>query len=302
MKASILDTIGSPLVEIDGPPGATVAAKIEAANPGGSAKDRPAREMIDAAERAGEIEPGDELVEATSGNTGIGLALVAAVRGYDLTIVMPDGMSVERRQVMRAYGATIDLVDGDMGDAEQRAIDLADIDDAYHVSQFTNEHNPAAHVRTTGPEIVEQVGDRTIDAFVAAVGTGGTISGTARALREQFPDVTVVAVEPDANPFVSAGEPAPDEFQGMGPSFVPETLDRDVIDEVEAVALVDAEAECRRLATQEGILVGQSSGAASLAARRAAERLVEDGADEPLVVTLFADSGERYLSTDLFDG
>ncbi|MFB6125208.1 MAG: PLP-dependent cysteine synthase family protein [Halanaeroarchaeum sp.] len=300
MQSSILDTVGSPLVTVAGPQGATVAAKIEAANPGRSAKDRPAREMVLAAERAGAIEPGDRLVEATSGNTGIGLALVAAARGYDCTIVMPEGLSAERRQVLRAYGATVEQVEGSMGDAEARAEAIA-ASGAFHVSQFSNEANPRAHYRTTGPEIVEQVGDRTVDAFVAGVGTGGTITGTARALREAFPDLRVVGVEPATNPFVSTGDPAPDDFQGMGPSFVPDTLDREAIDAVEAVALAEAEAAARRLARQEGILVGQSSGAASLAAGRVAETLLAEGADDPLVVTVFPDSGERYFSTGLFD-
>ncbi|MGM0399205.1 MAG: PLP-dependent cysteine synthase family protein, partial [Halobacteriota archaeon] len=243
------------------------------------------------------------LVEATSGNTGIGLALVAAARGYDLTIVMPASMSPERRRLMRAYGATVELVEGDVGEANRRAEAIAGDEGAFHISQFTNPNNPEAHYRTTGPEIADQVDGRNVDAFVAAVGTGGTISGTARYLREEYPDLTVVGVEPAANPFVSTGEPAPDDFQGMGPSFVPETLDVDQIDAVESVALEDAERECRRLASTEGILVGQSSGAASVAARRVAERLAADpdGPGEPLIVTIFPDSGERYLSTGLFD-
>ncbi|MFW6002953.1 MAG: PLP-dependent cysteine synthase family protein [Halanaeroarchaeum sp.] len=303
MYDSVLETIGSPLVRIDGPAGATVAAKLEGRNPGGSAKDRPALEMVTAAERAGHLDPGGRLVEATSGNTGIGLALVAAARGYHLTIVMPASMSPERRRLVRAYGATVELVEGDVGAANRRAETIATEEGAYHVSQFTNPNNPEAHYRTTGPEITEQVEGRTVDAFVAAVGTGGTISGTGRYLREQYPDLAVVGVEPAANPFVSTGEPAPDDYQGMGPSFVPETLDTEVIDAVESVALEEAEGECRRLASSEGILVGQSSGAASLAASRVAERLVADpdAPADPLVVTLFPDSGERYLSTGLFD-
>ncbi|MFB6070498.1 MAG: PLP-dependent cysteine synthase family protein [Halanaeroarchaeum sp.] len=300
MEDTILDALGSPLVDVGGLPGATVAAKVEAANPGGSAKDRPAREMVRAAERSGEIGPDDRIVEATSGNTGIGLALVAAAAGYDLTIVMPEDMSTERRRVMRAYGADLELVEGTMEDAETRAAAIADGEEAVHVSQFTNEANPRAHYRTTGPEIDRQVGDRPIDAFVAAVGTGGTITGTGRYLREAHPDVTVVAVEPASNPFVSEGEPAHDDYQGMGPAFVPEVYDPTVVDEVEAVALADAEDECRRLAREQGLLVGQSSGAASVAAERVAERLAASR-DDPLVVTVFPDSGERYLTTGLFD-
>ncbi|SNZ06233.1 cysteine synthase A [Natronoarchaeum philippinense] len=334
MKRSILDTIGSPLVQVDSPAGSTVATKVESFNPGGSAKDRPAREMVLAAEREGLIEPGDELVEPTSGNTGIGLSLVAAARGYDLTIVMPEGKSEERQQIMRAYGADLELIEGDMTDARDR-VDEIEAEGAIQLGQFTNEANPEAHYKTTGAEIVEQVGDRTIDAFVAGVGTGGTISGTGRRLKEAFPEMDVIAVEPERNAVLSTGESGKDEFQGMGPGFVSENLDVDLIDEVETVRLEDAEDECRRLAREEGILVGQSSGATSVVARRVAERLAEPDADCPpspsertptatpgddqradegnadptdgvyddcpLVVTVFWDSGERYMSTGMFD-
>ncbi|ARS91458.1 PLP-dependent cysteine synthase family protein [Natrarchaeobaculum aegyptiacum] len=325
MNGSILDTIGSPLVEIESPPGATVAAKLEWFNPAGSAKDRPALEMIRTAEREGVIEPGDWLVEPTSGNTGIGLALVAAARGYDLTIVMPADKSEERQQIMGAYGAELELVDGDMTDARERADEL-EAEGAVQLGQFENPANPEAHYETTGVEIIEQVGDREIDAFVAGVGTGGTLSGTGRRLREQFPDVEIVAVEPERNPVLSTGEPGSDDFQGMGPGFVSDNLDRDLIDRVETVRLEDAEEECRRLAREEGMLVGQSSGATSLVAKQVAEEIADpdlecpstssafdepatteaDGGgstaeDCPLVVTVFWDSGERYLSTGLFD-
>ncbi|THE62815.1 PLP-dependent cysteine synthase family protein [Salinadaptatus halalkaliphilus] len=325
MNGSILDTIGSPLVAVESPAGATVAAKIESFNPGGSAKDRPAMEMIRAAERDGTIEPGDWLVEPTSGNTGIGLALVAAARGYDLTIVMPSDKSEERRQLMAAYGAELELVDGDMTAARERADEL-EAEGAIQLGQFDNPANPEAHYKTTGQEIVEQVGEREVDAFVAGVGTGGTLSGTGRRLREAFPDVDIVAVEPAKNPVLSTGEAGDDDFQGMGPGFVSENLDRDLIDCVETVELEDAEAECRRLAREEGVLVGQSSGATSLVAQRIAREIADpdqecptvpsafdgersapepDGGetveDCPLVVTVFWDSGERYLSTGLFD-
>ncbi|MFC3959985.1 PLP-dependent cysteine synthase family protein [Halovivax cerinus] len=330
MRNGILDTVGSPLVRVTSPSGATVAAKLESRNPGGSAKDRPAMAMIHAAEQAGELSPGDRLVEPTSGNTGIGLALVSAVRGYDLTIVMPAGKSAERRQVMAAYGADIELVEGDMSDARERADELAS-DGAVQLGQFENSANPEAHYRTTGREIVDQVDDRSIDAFVAGVGTGGTITGVGRRIRETFPDAEIVAVEPERNPVLSTGKSGDDDFQGMGPGFVSENLDRSLVDAVETVALEDAEAECRRLAREEGILVGQSSGAASLVARTVAERIATPGtpcpdlpdaldrqfgdldaaratradgggsADCPLVVTIFPDSGERYLSTGLFD-
>jgi cysteine synthase A len=336
MKDSVLETIGSPLVRVRSPEGATVAAKLEAFNPGGSAKDRPAAAMVAAAERAGALAPGDDVVEPTSGNTGIGLAVVCATRDYDLTLVMPSSKSEERRRLLRAYGADIELVDGDISAARERADELA-AEGAVQLSQFQNPANAEAHYRTTAEEILDQVEGREIDALVAGVGTGGTITGTARRLREAHPEMAVVAVEPAANPVLSTGDPGPDDFQGMGPGFVSELLDTDLLDDVETVALADAEAECRRLAREEGILVGQSSGAASLAAYRVAERLAEPamdcpptpdaadvagmdvpepdgggavrsdgGADEyddcPLVVTVFPDSGERYLSAGTFEG
>ncbi|WP_135854418.1 PLP-dependent cysteine synthase family protein [Halorussus salinus] len=337
MKDSILDAVGSPLVRVSSPEGATVAAKVEGFNPGGSAKDRPAREMIAAAERAGEISPGDRLVEPTSGNTGIGLAVAAAARGYDLTIVMPASKSPERRKLLKAYGADLELVDGEMESARERADRLAEQDGVVQMGQFENPANAQAHYRTTAEEILEQVEGREIDALVAGVGTGGTITGTASRLREEFPEMEVVAVEPERNAVLSTGESGDDDYQGMGPGFVSDLLDTDLLDSVETVALADAEEEARRLAREEGILVGQSSGAASVAARRVADRLAEpqlncpeapdeladllgedgevqassglrsdggalDGYDDcPLVVTVFPDSGERYLSTGMFD-
>ncbi|WP_255167029.1 PLP-dependent cysteine synthase family protein [Natrononativus amylolyticus] len=329
MNGSILDTIGSPLVQVNSPEGATIAAKLESFNPGGSAKDRPAMAMVRAAERDGRLEPGDRIVEPTSGNTGIGLALVCAARDYDLTIVMPASKSEERRRIMAAYGADLELVEGNMEAARERA-DEIEAEGAVQLGQFENPANPEAHYRTTGEEIVEQVGEREVDAFVAGVGTGGTLSGVGRRLREEFPAVEIVAVEPARNPVLSTGEAGEDEFQGMGPGFVSDNLDTDLIDEVQTVALEDAEAECRRLAREEGVLVGQSSGATSLVSRRVAERIARpelhcpevpdvlesrfgavgetktDGGepavdDCPLVVTVFWDSGERYLSTGLFD-
>jgi cysteine synthase A len=339
MKDSILEAIGSPLVRVPAPEGATIAAKLEAFNPGGSAKDRPAREMVLAAEQAGHVAPGDRLVEATSGNTGIGLALVAAARGYDLTIAMPASMSQERRNLLRAYGADLELVDGGMETANDRADELAAANEGYRVAQFENPANPRSHYRTTAEEIIEQVEGRDVDALVAGVGTGGTITGTATRLLEEYPDMDVVAVEPESNAVLATGEAGNDEYQGMGPGFVSDLLDRDLIDRVETVALNDAEAEVRRLAGEEGILVGQSSGAAYHAAQRVAEGIAEpeldcpevdfdadefaeagldvegldesedtavtDGGDEyddcPLVVTVFPDSGERYLSAGVFE-
>ncbi|WP_435347300.1 PLP-dependent cysteine synthase family protein [Haloarchaeobius sp. HRN-SO-5] len=324
MKRSVLDTIGSPLVQVSSPPGATVAAKLESFNPGGSAKDRPAREMVLDAERSGRLSPGDRIVEPTSGNTGIGLAMVGAARGYDVTIVMSSAMSEERRAILHAYGADIELVDGDMVAARERADEIEAETGAVQLRQFENPANPRSHYRTTAEEILEQVEGREVDAFVAGVGTGGTITGNARRLLEEFPDMRVVAVEPESNPVLSTGESGSDDFQGMGPGFVSDNLDRSLIDEVRTVSLEDAEAECRRLAREEGILVGQSSGASSLRARevageiadpaadcppapgdaRTAESAETDGGDYedcPLVVTVFWDSGERYMSAGTFD-
>lgn len=319
MNGSVLETIGSPLVQVSSPPGSIVAAKLEAKNPGGSAKDRPALAMVERAEQAGLIEPGGHLVEATSGNTGIGLAVVAAVKGYDLTIVMPESKSVERRQLLKAYGAELDLVSGDMTEARDRADHLEESEGMVQLRQFENEANITAHYQTTAKEILKQTGDRRIDAFVASVGTGGTLTGVGRRLREVDPEVDIIAVEPAENPVLSTGEPGSDDFQGMGPGFVSEILQVELIDSVETVTLEAAEAECRRLARKEGILVGQSSGAANIGANRVAGRLADpsldcptapdrssilfsDGGtkDCPVVVTVFPDSGERYLSAGTF--
>jgi cysteine synthase A len=301
VKSSILDAVGSPLVEVDAPAGTTVAAKVESFNPAGSAKDRPAIGMVEAAERDGNLAPGDTIVEPTSGNTGIGLALAGAAKGYDVRLVMPADKSEERRQVMGAYGAEIDLVEGDISDARDRADELAEREGFVQMYQFENPANPDAHYRTTGPEIVEQVGDRTVDAFVAGVGTGGTLTGTGRRLREAFPGVEIVAVEPADNAVLSTGEAGRDDFQGMGPGFVSENLDAGLYDRVETVELAEAERECRRLAREEGILVGQSSGAMGVVAREVASEYAEADAADPLIVTVFWDSGERYMSTGLFD-
>ena len=293
-----------PLVSVAAPEGATVAAKVESFNPGGSAKDRPARSMIARAEREGAISSGDTLVEPTSGNTGIGMALVGAAKGYDVVLVMPSSKSPERRQIMTAYGADIELVDGDISAAKDRADELTDRDGHVQLRQFENPANPQAHYETTGEEVIEQVGDRTVDALVAGVGTGGTITGTGRRLRETFPDVDIVAVEPAGNAVLSGMEPGTgeDSFQGMGPGFVSDNLDVDLLDDVKTVELDDAEAECRRLAREEGIFVGQSSGASNLAAKQVAERLAaDDDVSDPLVVTVYWDSGERYVSTGMFD-
>ncbi len=308
MKSSILETIGSPLVQVSAPPGAEIAVKIESKNPGGSAKDRPALYMIEAAEREGRLEEDGHIVEATSGNTGIGLAVVAAVKGYELTVVMPEEKSVERRQIMRAYGANIELTPGsDISPAKERAAELAARDGYVEVNQFENPANVESHVQTTAAEILDQIDDRTVDAVVAGVGTGGTITGVGQRLREEFPSMEIVAVQPTENQFLT-GNPGVDNFQGMGPGFVSEILDLELIDSVESIALEAAEAECRRLARQEGIFVGQSSGASMLAAHRVASRLADQESptastrsDGPLVITVFWDSGERYMTTGMFE-
>ena len=301
MDHSILDTIGSPLVEVDSPDGSTIAAKLESRNPGGSAKDRPALWMIETAEAEGILTPGDTIVEPTSGNTGIGIAMVGAAKGYDVRIVMPASKSPEGRSIMNAYGAELELVDGDISDAKDRADELEAETDAVQLRQFENSANPRSHYETTGPEILDQIGDRTVDALVAGVGTGGTITGIGRRLREAFPEMEIVAVEPDDSAVLSGEEPTGDSFQGMGPGFVSPNLDTEIIDSVEVCSADAAEAECRRLAREEGIFVGQSSGASNLAAKRVAERLVESGVDDPLVITVYWDSGERYVSTGMFD-
>jgi Cysteine synthase len=301
MDDSILDTIGSPLVEVDAPDGATIAAKIESQNPGGSAKDRAALWMIEAAERDGDLTADDTIVEPTSGNTGIGIAMVGAAKGYDVQIVMPASKSPERRSIMQAYGADLELVEGDISDAKDRADEL-EADRGYvQLRQFDNQANPNSHYESTGPEILDQIGDREVDALVAGVGTGGTLTGVGRRLREEFPEMEIVAVEPEDSAVLSGEEPTGDSFQGMGPGFVSPNLDTDLLDDIEVVSADDAEAECRRLVSEEGIFVGQSSGGSNLAAKRVAERLVADGHTDPLVLTVFWDSGERYVSTGMFD-
>jgi len=323
MDDSVLDTVGSPLVRVDSPPGATVAAKLESRNPGGSAKDRPAMRMIERAEADGTLEPGDALVEPTSGNTGIGIAMAGAAKGYDVTVVMPASKSRERRRIMAAYGAELELVDGGIDAAKERADEL-EAEGMIQLRQFENGANPDAHYETTGVEILDQLDGREPDALVAGVGTGGTITGIGRRLRESFPEMDVVAVEPEDSAVLSGEEPTGDSFQGMGPGFVSPNLDTDLLDGVLTVGVDEAEAECRRLAREEGILVGQSSGGSNLRARDVAAAFaagegpgyrdvaiegwdprsddsVGVAGDDPLVLTVYWDSGERYMSTGLFD-
>lgn len=292
----------TPLVFLDrlaeGLPG-RIAAKLEAFNPGFSVKDRIARAMIEAAERAGAIGEDTILVEPTSGNTGIGLAVVAAARGHHLVLTMPESMSVERRKLLKALGADLVLTpaaDGMKG-AIQQARDLAESDERYLLlQQFENQANPEVHRQTTALEIWDDTGGA-VDIFVAGVGTGGTVTGVGEVLQHLKPGLQVVAVEPADSPVLSGGEPGPHKIQGIGAGFVPAVLNRDVIDEVLTVSAEDAFATARTLAKRQGISAGISSGAAVWGALQVAERPENEG---KLIVTVLPDLGERYLSTDLF--
>lgn len=292
---------GTPLVKLQrvvAPGSAEVLVKLEAKNPGGSVKDRIARAMIDTAERDGLLKPGGTVVEPTSGNTGIGLAMVAAARGYRLILVMPESMSVERRSVLRAYGAELVLTPGPEGmtGAVNRAEALlVEHPDYFMPQQFKNPANPEAHRRTTAEEIWQATGGE-VDAFVAGVGTGGTITGVGQVLKERRPGVQVIAVEPAASPVLSGGKPGPHKIQGIGAGFVPQVLDRSVLDRIVAVPDEDAFRTATALAEKEGLLVGVSSGAAAWAALSVAREL---GSGRRVVVIL-PDTGERYLSMEQF--
>lgn len=278
---------------------ANIVVKLEYFNPAGSVKDRIAIAMIEQAEREGKIAPGATLIEPTSGNTGIGIASVAAARGYRAILTMPETMSVERRNLLKAYGAEIVLTEGTQGmkGAIARAEELQkEIPNSFIPSQFENPANPAVHERTTGPEIWEDT-DGKVDAFVAGVGTGGTVSGVGRYLKSKNPSIHVVAVEPTDSPVLSGGKPGPHKIQGIGAGFIPTTLDTKVYDEIIQVKNEDAFAYGREFAQREGALVGISSGAALAAAAELARR--PDFADKTIVV-LLPDGGDRYLSTDLF--
>lgn len=278
---------------------ARLLAKLEYLNPAGSVKDRVARAMIDDAEARGALKPGGVIIEPTSGNTGIGLAAVAAVRGYRVVIVMPETMSVERRQLMKAYGAELVLTEGakGMAGAIARAEELArEIPGSFLPGQFENPANPAAHRASTGPEIWEDT-DGAVDIFVAGVGTGGTITGVGQYLKERNPAVRIVAVEPKDSPVLSGGRPGPHQLQGIGAGFVPKALDTTVYDEVIAVSDEDAFAVGRQMGRREGILVGISSGAALWAAIQLAKRPENQG---KTIVALLPDTGDRYLSTPMF--
>jgi len=304
VKNNILELIGNtPVVRLDKIKGdckANVLAKLEMVNPSGSAKARAALGMLLAAEQAGKIHPGSVIVEPTSGNQGIALAMVGAVKGYRVIVVMPDSMSVERRQLVWAYGGEVVLTpaEADVEGAINKARELAaTIPDAWMPDQFTNPDNPAYHERTTALEILAQI-DGKIDAYVAGVGTGGTLSGVARVLKKKFPDLRVYAVEPQKSAILSGGEPGRHGIQGIGDGFIPGNLDLRLVDAPYAVADDDALAMTRRLAREEGILTGISGGAAAFAALGVAREL---GAGKT-VLTILPDSGERYLSTAVFGG
>jgi len=301
---NILDLIGgTPVIRLNKvvPEGsAAVWAKLENLNPAGSVKERICLRMIEAAERNGIIQPGSSvIVEPTSGNTGIGLALVCAVKGYRLILTMPDDMSLERRQLLTAYGAELILtpaseqMEGALRKAEEI---LKEHTGSFMPQQFKNRENPGTHREGTGPEILEQL-EGEIDAFVAGVGTGGTITGVGETLRKNYPDIYIAAVEPEESPVLSGGKPHVHEIQGIGAGFIPEILNRGIYDEVIKVSGEDAKSFTRELAVKEGLLVGISAGAAGVAALRVAKKLGKG----KNVVTIFCDTGERYLSTGLFD-
>ncbi|MDU0421489.1 cysteine synthase A [Staphylococcus simulans] len=277
---------------------ADVYVKLEYQNPGGSVKDRIALAMIERAEQEGKIKPGDTIVEPTSGNTGIGLAFVAAAKGYKAVFTMPETMSQERRNLLKAYGAEVVLTPGSeaMKGAIKKAKELKEEYGYYEPQQFENPANPLIHELTTGPELVEQFEGRTIDAFLAGVGTGGTLSGVGKVLKEKYPSIQIVAIEPEGSPVLSGGEPGPHKLQGLGAGFVPDTLNTNIYDEVVKIGNETAMETSRRVAKEEGILAGISSGAAIYAAIEKAKELGKG----KTVVTVLPSNGERYLSTPLY--
>jgi len=299
---NVLELIGStPMIKLNHiavARSAHILAKLELANPGGSVKDRIALSMVEEAEKNGYLKRGKTIVEPTSGNTGIGLALVAAVKGYELILVMPDNMSLERRQLFQAYGAKIVLTQGSQGmlGAVRKAEELVRGNRDYFMpQQFNNPANPHTHYRTTGEEIWRQTRGK-IDAFVAGVGTGGTLTGVGRLLKRKKPGIKIIAVEPEKCSVLSGGKPGPHKIQGIGAGFIPEVMDVDLLDGIVKVNEEDARRMAKRLAREEGLLVGISSGANVWASLQVAKKLGRGRT----VVTVLADTGERYLSTDLF--
>ncbi|PEN67875.1 cysteine synthase A [Bacillus toyonensis] len=276
---------------------ADVHLKLEFMNPGSSVKDRIALAMIEDAEKKGLLKEGDTIIEPTSGNTGIGLAMVAAAKGYKAILVMPETMSIERRNLLRAYGAELVLTPGPegMGGAIRKATELAKEHGYFIPQQFQNQSNPEIHRLTTGPEIVEQMGDQ-LDAFIAGIGTGGTITGAGEVLKEAYKDIKIYAVEPADSPVLSGGKPGPHKIQGIGAGFIPETLDVKVYDEIIQVKTEQAFEYARRVAKEEGILVGISSGAVIYAATEVAKKLGKG----KKVLVIIPSNGERYLSTPLY--
>lgn len=277
---------------------ADIYVKLEYQNPGDSVKDRIALAMIEKAEKEGKIKPGDTIVEPTSGNTGIGLAFVCAAKGYKAVFTMPETMSQERRNLLKAYGAELVLTPGSeaMKGAIKKAKELKEEHGYFEPQQFENQANPEIHELTTGPELVEQFEGKKIDAFLAGVGTGGTLSGVGKVLRKQYPEIEIVAIEPEASPVLSGGEPGPHKLQGLGAGFVPDTLNTDIYDSIIKVGNETAMEMARRVAKEEGILSGISSGAAIHAAIQKAKELGKG----KTVVTVLPSNGERYLSTPLY--
>lgn len=300
---NVTELIGkTPIVKLNTIPGENLAeiyVKLEYQNPGSSVKDRIALAMVETAEKEGLLKPGGTIVEPTSGNTGIGLAMVAAAKGYKAILVMPETMSVERRNLMKAYGAELVLTPGPdgMGGAITRATELASEHGYFMPQQFNNLANPEIHRNTTGPEIVSAFGDIGLDAFVAGVGTGGTITGAGEVLRENFKGIKIVAVEPADSPVLSGGAKGPHKIQGIGAGFVPSILNTKIYDEIIKISNDEAFEMARRVAKEEGILVGISSGAAIEAALRVAKQLGKG----KKVLAVVPSNGERYLSTPLFD-
>lgn len=304
MYNNITEVVGrTPIVRLnrlDADLPGNVAVKLEFYNPANSVKDRIGVAIIDAAEKSGALKPGGTIVEGTSGNTGIALAMVGAARGYKVILTMPETMSNERRVMLRAYGAEIVLTPGSEGmrGAVEKAKEIvASTENAILASQFSNEANPEIHYKTTGPEVWEATEGK-VDIFVAGVGTGGTVSGTGKFLKEKNPDIKVVAVEPKDSPLLTEGKAGPHKIQGLGANFVPDTLNRDIYDAVTDVAIDDAVATARKLGTEEGILGGISSGAAVWAALEEAKKSENAG---KLIVAVVADFGERYISTLLYE-